>query len=173
MDLRDSKDGIRSYGKDMLVPLLDIVSLATSFDAPLRHLSGTKTFLFNATHIMMTPENPSARPSLMGWMLASMVASEHQAYEQYLDLVDQAMLQVANDMELNATKLSNVETPYIDGHPLVLWSIESAEYGCGIGQCMVAYNIKTPNRWKALAYVEGGESESTTSQPIIQRITLA
>lgn len=86
MDLRDSGDGSRSYSKGMLVPLLDLASLATSFDAPLRHLSGSQTFLFNATDIMMTPDNPSARPSLMGWMPASMATSEGQAYEQYVDL---------------------------------------------------------------------------------------
>jgi len=109
---------------------------------------------------MMTPDNPSARPSLMGWMPASMASSEAQAYEQYVDLVDQAIRLAANDMALSATKLSNVETPEIDGHPLVLWSIESTEYGCGVGQCVVAYNIKTPNRWRSPAYVEGTEPES-------------
>lgn len=51
MDLRDSGDGTRSYSKGMLVPLLDLASLVTSFDAPLRHLSGSQTFLFNATDI--------------------------------------------------------------------------------------------------------------------------
>lgn len=40
MDLRDSEDGTRSYSKGILGPLLDLASLATSFDAPLRHLSG-------------------------------------------------------------------------------------------------------------------------------------
>lgn len=29
-----------------------------------------------------------------------------------------------------------------------------------MGQCVVAYNIKTPNRWKSPPYVEGTESES-------------
>lgn len=120
MDLRDSKDGTRSYGKGMLMPLLDLASLATSFDAPLRHLSGTQTLLFNATDIMMTPDKPSARPSLMGWMPASMAASETQAYEQYANLVDQAIGQVATDMAITATKLNDVETPEIDGHKLVL-----------------------------------------------------
>ena len=89
-----------------------------------------------------------------------MASSEAQAYEQYVDLVDQAIRLAANDMALSATKLSNVETPEIDGHPLVLWSIESTEYGCGVGQCVVAYNIKTPNRWKSPPYVEGTEAES-------------
>ncbi|TDP28188.1 hypothetical protein DEU29_1239 [Idiomarina aquatica] len=98
MGLRDSGDGTRSYSKGMLVPLLDLASLATSFDAPLRHLSGSQTFLFNATDIMMTPDNPSARPSLIGWMPASMATSEAQAYEQYVDLVDQAIRLAANDM---------------------------------------------------------------------------
>jgi hypothetical protein len=160
MDLRDSGDGSRSYSKGMSVPLLNLASLATSFDAPLRHLSGSQTFLFNATDIMMTPDDPSARPSLMGWMPASMATSEAQAYEQYVDLVDQAIRLAANDMALSATKLSNVETPEIDGHPLMLWSIESTEHGCGAGQCVVAYNIKTPNLWKSPAYVEGAEPES-------------
>tara|TARA_R110000823_G_scaffold234240_2_gene360484 strand:+ start:96 stop:944 length:849 start_codon:yes stop_codon:yes gene_type:complete len=160
MDLRDSGDGTRSYSKGMLVPLLDLASLATSFNAPLRHLSGSQTFLFNATDIIMTPNNPSARPSLMGWMPASMASSEAQAYEQYVDLVDQAIWLAANDMALSATKLSNVETPEIDGHPLVLWSIESIKHGCGVGQCVVAYNIKTPNLWKSPAYVKGAEPES-------------
>lgn len=149
MDMRDSGDGSRSYSKGMLVPLLDLASLATSFDAPLRHLSGSQTFLFNATDIMMTPDNPSARPSLMGWMPASMATSEAQAIRL-----------AANDMALSATKLSNVEAPEIDGHPLMLWSIESTEHGCGAGQCVVAYNIKTPNLWKSPAYVEGAEPES-------------
>ena len=160
MDLRDSGDGSRSYSKGMSVPLLNLASLATSFDAPLRHLSGSQTFLFNATDIMMTPDDPSARPSLMGWMPASMATSQAQAYEQYMDLVDQAIRLAANDMALSATKLSKVETPEIDGRPLVLWSIESTEYGCGVGQCVIAYNIKTPNRWKSPAYVEGADSES-------------
>ena len=61
LDLRDS----HSYSKGMLVPLLDLARLTTSFDDPLRRLSGTQTFAFNATDIMMTPDNPSARPSLM------------------------------------------------------------------------------------------------------------
>lgn len=173
MDLRDSRDGTRSYNQGMLVPLLDLASLATSFDAPLRHLSGSQTFLFNATDIMMTPDNPSARPSLMGWMPASMATSEAQAYEQYVDLVDKAIRLAANDMALSATKLSNVETSEIDGHPLMLWSIESSEHGCGVGQCVVAYNIKLRiagshrPTWKVL------DLKATTSRPIIQRNTLA
>lgn len=159
-DLRDSEDGTRSYSKGILGPLLGIASLATSFDAPLRHLSGTQTLVFNATDIMMTPDKPSARPSLMGWMPASMATSEAQAREQYVELVDQAIQQASKDMTLNAIKLNNVKTPYIDGHPLMLWSIESAEYGCDVGQCVVAYNIKTPVYWKTPDYIEGGEPES-------------
>ena len=34
----------------------NLASLTTSLDAPLRHLTGTQTLLFNATDIMMTPE---------------------------------------------------------------------------------------------------------------------
>jgi len=160
MDLRDSEDGTRSYSKGILGPLLDFASLATSFDAPLRHLSGAQTFVFNATDIMMTPDKPSARPSLMGWMPTSRVTSEDQAYEQYVELVDQAIQQVAKDMALEANKLSNVKTPEVDGHPLMLWSVESAEYGCDAGQCVVAYNIKTPVYWKTPAYIKDGEPES-------------
>ena len=44
MDLRDLGDGSRSYSKGMSVPLLNLASLATSFDAPLRHLSVAKRF---------------------------------------------------------------------------------------------------------------------------------
>ncbi|MFH7585770.1 hypothetical protein [Oceanimonas smirnovii] len=160
MDLRDSKDGTSSYSKGIFGSLLKIASLATSFDAPLRHLSGTQTLMFNATDIMMTPDKPSARPSLMGWMPASMATSEAQAREQYVELVDQAILQAAKDMALNATKLNNVKTPAIDGHPLMLWSIESAEHGCDVDQCMIAYNIKNPYYWKTPSYIEGGEPES-------------
>ena len=158
MDLRDSEDGTRSYSKGMLVPLLDLASLATSFDAPLRHLSGTQTFLFNAADIMVTPDKPSARPSLMGWMPASMAGSEMQAHEQYVALVDQAIEKVSSDMGLTAAKLGDVKAPEIDGHPLILWSIESDEYGCGVGQCVVVYNIQHPNQWKTPGYVIGGEA---------------
>lgn len=63
-------------------------------------------------------------------------------------------------MALDVTKLSNVETPEIDGHPMILWSVESAEHGCGIGQCVVAYNITTPYLWKTSLYIKDGESES-------------
>ena len=70
LDLRDSHDGVHSYSKGMLVPLLGLARLTTSFNDPLLRLSGTQTFAFNATDIMMTPNNPSARPSLMGWMPA-------------------------------------------------------------------------------------------------------
>ncbi|MCU8040796.1 Uncharacterised protein [Providencia rustigianii] len=160
LDLRDSHDGTHSYSKGMLVPLLDLARLTTSFDDPLRRLSGTQTFAFNATDIMMTPDNPSARPSLMGWMPASAATSESQAYEKYVHLVDQAIQHVADDMALNVTKLSNVETPEIDGHPMILWSVESAEHGCGIGQCVVAYNITTPHLWKSPLYIKDGKSES-------------
>lgn len=73
MDLQESEDGTRSYSKGGLGPLLDFASLATSFDAPLRLLSGIQTFVFNASDIMMTPDKPSARPRLMGWMSASKV----------------------------------------------------------------------------------------------------
>ncbi|MPX98025.1 hypothetical protein EHW61_15430 [Salinivibrio sp. VYel6] len=159
-DLRDSSDGTRSYRKGLFTTLLDVASLATSFDDPLRRLSGTQTFAFNATDIMMTPDNPSARPSLMGWMPASAATSESQAYEKYVHLVDQAIQHVADDMALNVIKLSNVETPEIDGHPMILWSVESAEHGCGIGQCVVAYNITTPYLWKSPFYIKDGESES-------------
>ena len=55
-DLRDSPDGTRSYRKGLLVSALNLASLTTSLDAPLRHLTGTQTLLFNATDIMMTPE---------------------------------------------------------------------------------------------------------------------
>ncbi len=48
----------------------------------------------------------------MGWMPASMATSEGQAYEQYVDLVGQAIRLAANDMALSTTKLSNVETPH-------------------------------------------------------------
>src|SRR5690554_5169144 len=102
MDLRDSEDGTRSYSKGLFGQILDFASLATSFDAPLRHLSGTQTFVFNATDIMMTPDKPSARPSLMGWMPTSKVTSETQAYEQYVELIDQAIQQVAKDMALRS-----------------------------------------------------------------------
>ena len=159
-DLRDSPDGTRSYRKGLFTTLLDVASLATSFDDPLRRLSGKQTFAFNATDIMMTPDNPSARPSLMGWMPASAATSESQAYEKYVHLVDQAIQHVADDMALNVIKLSNVETPEIDGHPMILWSVESAEHGCGIGQCVVAYNITTPYLWKSPFYIKDGESES-------------
>ena len=160
MDLRDSQDGTRSYSKGILVPLLELASLATSFDAPLRHLSGTQTFAFNATGIMMTPDNPSARPSLMGWMPTSIITSESQAYEKYVHFVDHAIQHVAHDMALDVTKLSSVETPEIDGHPMMIWSVESAEHGCGVDQCVVAYNITTPYLWKSPLYIKGGESES-------------
>ncbi len=53
-DLRDSPDGTRSYRKSLLMGALNLASLATSLDAPLRHLTGTQTLLFNATDIMQS-----------------------------------------------------------------------------------------------------------------------
>ena len=168
IDLRDSADGTNSYSKGMFVPLLNFASLATSFDAPLRHLSGSQTLLFNATDIMMTPDSPSARPSLIGWMPASLVKSEEQAYNKYIDLVDHAIEQVSIDMGLTAIKLSEIETPTIDGHPLMLWSIKSEKYGCNMDNCIVAYNIQEPTYWKTPEYIIDSELNSysiTASHP--------
>ena len=109
-NLRDSPDGTRSYRKSLLMGALNLASLTTSLEAPLRHLTGTQTLLFNATDIMMTPDNPSARPSLMGWMPASLAANEDEAYERYVAVADEAIVQAAESMAITATKLKDVKT---------------------------------------------------------------
>ena len=159
-DLRDSSDGTRSYRKGLFTTLLDVASLATSFDAPLRHLSGTQTFMFNATDIMATPDNPSARPSLIGWMPGSLAANDDDAYKHYVAVVDKAITQAAESMAITATKLTDVKTPEIDGHPLMLWSVTAERYGCADSNCIIAYNIQQPNHWKTPSYVSGGEAAS-------------
>lgn len=159
-DLRDSPDGTRSYRKGLLVSALNLASLATSLEAPLRHLTGTQTLLFNATDIMMTPDNPSARPSLMGWMPGSLAANEDDAYDHYVAVVDEAITQAAKSMAITATKLTDVKTPEIDGHPLMLWSVTAERYGCADSNCIIAYNIQQPNHWKTPSYVIGGEAAS-------------
>ena len=147
-DLRDSPDGTRSYRKSLLMGALNLASLTTSLDAPLRHLTGTQTLLFNATDIMMTPDNPSARPSLMGWMPGSLAANEDDAYDHYVAVVDEAIAQAAESMAITATKLTDVNTPEIDGHPLMLWSVKAERYDCSGENCIIAYNIQQPNHWK-------------------------
>ncbi|OOE48053.1 MULTISPECIES: hypothetical protein [Salinivibrio] len=159
-DLRDSPDGTRSYRKGLFTTLLDVASLATSFDAPLRHLSGTQTFMFNATDIMATPDNPSARPSLIGWMPGSLAANQDDAYEHYVTVVDEAITHAAESMSITATKLTDVKTPEIDEHPLMLWSVTSERYGCGKSNCIIAYNIQQPTYWKTPSYVTGREAAS-------------
>jgi hypothetical protein len=159
-DLRDSPDGTTSYRRSLIGRALDITRLATSLDAPLRHLSGVQTLAFNATDIMSTPDKPSARPSLIGWMPKSVASDENQAYEKYVEAVDTAIEAVAGDMSLAASKLNDVKVPEIDGRPLMLWSIESEHYGCGAGECIIAYNIRQPYEWKTPAFVHGGELES-------------
>lgn len=160
LDLRDSEDGTHSYRKGLFTTLLDIASLATSFEAPLRHLSGTQTFMFNATDIMATPDNPSARPSIIGWMPGSLAANEGDAYEHYVTVVDEAITHAAESMAITAKKLTGVKTPEIDGHPLMLWSVTSERYGCADSNCIIAYNIQQPNHWKTPSYVIGGEAAS-------------
>src|SRR5690606_41046451 len=49
-DLRDSPDGMRSYRKGLLMSALNLASLATSLDAPLRHLDRKSTRL-NSSHV--------------------------------------------------------------------------------------------------------------------------
>jgi hypothetical protein len=159
-NLRDSPDGTRSYRKSLLMGALNLASLTTSLEAPLRHLTGTQTLLFNATDIMMTPDNPSARPSLMGWMPASLAANEDEAYERYVAVVDEAIVQAAESMAITATKLKDVKTPEIDGHPLILWTVKAQQYGCSGENCIIAYYIQHPNHWKTPDYVTGGESAS-------------
>lgn len=159
-DLRDSPDGTRSYRKSLLMSALNLASLATSLDAPLRHLSGTQTLLFNATDIMMTPAKPSARPSLMGWMPESLAANEDAAYDRYVAIVDEAITQAAESMAITATKLTDVKTPEIEGRPLMLWSVKAERYGCSDDNCIIAYNIQQPNHWKTPDYVIGGEAAS-------------
>lgn len=159
-DLRDSPDGTRSYRKSLLMSALNLASLATSLDAPLRHLSGTQTLLFNATDIMMTPAKPSARPSLMGWMPESLAANEDAAYDRYVASVDEAITQAAESMAITATKLTDVKTPEIEGRPLMLWSVKAERYGCSDDNCIIAYNIQQPNHWKTPDYVIGGEAAS-------------
>lgn len=159
-DLRDSPDGTRSYRKGVLVSALNLASLATSLDEPLRHLTGTQTLLFNTTDIMMTPDKPSARPSLMGWMPESLAANEDEAYDRYVAVVNKAIAQAAESMAITATKLTDVKTPEIDGRPLILWSVKAEQYGCSGENCIIAYNIKQPNHWKTPDYVIGGEAAS-------------
>ncbi|WP_242695169.1 hypothetical protein [Shewanella sp. 4t3-1-2LB] len=55
---------------------------------------------------------------------------------------------------------TSFDAPEIDGHPMILWSAESVEHGCGIGQCVIAYNITPPYLWKTPLYIKDGESES-------------
>jgi len=159
-DLRDSPDGTRSYRKSLLMGALNLASLTTSLDAPLRHLTGTQTLLFNDTDIMMTPDNPSARPSLMGWMPGSLAANEDDAYDHYVAVVDEAIAQAAESMAITATKLTDVKTPEIDGHPLMLWSVKAERYDCSGENCTIAYNIQQPNHWKTPSYVISGEAAS-------------
>lgn len=159
-DLKDSPDGIRSYRKSLLTGVLDLASLATSLDAPLRHLTGSQTLLFNATDIMLTPDNPSARPSLMGWMPESLAANEDDAYDHYVSIVDAAIEQAVESMSVTASRLSGVDTPEVDGHPLILWSVQADRYGCTGDNCIVAYNIKKPNHWKTPDYVIAGKRAS-------------
>lgn len=159
-DLRDSQDGMRSYRKGLLMSALNLASLATSLDAPLRHLSGTQTLLFNATDIMMTPDKPSARPSLMGWMPESLAENEDEAYNHYVAVVDKAIIEAAESMAVKVTKLTDVSTPEIDGKPLMLWSVTAEQYGCVDSNCIIAYNINQPFHWKTPSYVIGGEAVS-------------
>jgi len=159
-DLRDSPDGMTSYRRGIIEKVLDIASLATSFDAPLRHMTGSQTFIFNATDITARADKPSGRPSLIGWMPKSQAISEDEAYEKYVQTVDSAIESVADDMNLIATKLDNVRVPKIEGKPLILWSLESEHYGCGARECLVVYNIRQPYEWKTPAFVEGGQPES-------------
>ena len=159
-NLRDSPDGTRSYRKSLLMGVLNLASLATSLDAPLPHLSGAQTLLFNSADIMMTPEKPSAKPSLMGWMPASMAENREAAYERYVTLVDDAISQTARSMAITATRVTEGQTQEIDGHPLMLWSVKAERYGCTGTNCIIACNITTPHFWKTPSYVDGGEAES-------------
>ena len=158
--LRDSQDGTRSYRKSRLMNALNLASLATSLDAPLRHLSGTQTLLFNATDIMTTPDNPSARPSLIGWMPESLAANEDDAYNRYASIVDKAIVQAAESMAISATKLTGVRTPEVEGHPLILWSVTAEQYGCSDSNCIITYNIQQPHYWKTPDYIVGGSPNS-------------
>lgn len=160
MDLRDSPNGTRSYSRSLLMTTLNLASLATSIDAPLRHLSGTQSLMFNAADIMMTPDKPSARPSLIGWMPESMANSVDHAYEKYVSFVDGAIQQASDEMGLTSTRMDNINTPLIDGHSLIIWSVQGEQYGCSGENCIVAYNIQQPSHWKTPAYVEGGKESS-------------
>ncbi|CCU23196.1 hypothetical protein ACQ9QL_004860 [Salmonella enterica subsp. enterica serovar Agona] len=159
-DLRDSEDGWNSYKQSLLMKALNVTSLASSLDAPLRGLNGQQTLMFNTASILTSPDNPSARPSLMAWMPASMAKSSEDAYSNYINLIDNAVAVAAKSMNLDLTKIVESTAPKIDGNPLIMWAVMAPQFGCDGSNCVIAYNVTMPNPWKTPAFVGSGNIDS-------------
>lgn len=159
-DLKDSVDGKKSYSQSLLMKALNITSLVTSLDAPLRGLSGQQTLMFNTASVLTTPDTPSARPSLMAWMPASMATSPENAYTRYVQLIDDAIATTAKSMNMNLAKIAESSSPKIDGNPLIMWAVTAPQFGCDGSNCVIAYNVTMPNPWKTPAFVGSGNLDS-------------
>lgn len=154
-DLRDSSDGMKSYSTSFLMSALNVASLATSFQGSAVGLGGKTNFLVKGVDIMSTPDNPSARPSMVAWVPKSSTDNESKARELLLDKIDEAMKLTATELGIK-TKRAPVEPgdAKIAGLPLVFWEVDAPQYGCTEWNCSVATYAAKPYEWPTPEFLQ-------------------
>ncbi|MEW9810267.1 MAG: hypothetical protein AB2993_07955 (plasmid) [Candidatus Symbiodolus clandestinus] len=145
-DIYDSEDGMKSYGKSLLMQALNFASLATSFQGSTAlGLGGGANFVKNSALILAEPENASARPSLMAWIPQSATENKIKARELAVDTIQMALKNTANDMKFTINKLPRgKKDPVINKIPFDFWEVNSPELGCKNGSCAIAIYIDNP-----------------------------
>lgn len=144
-DLYDSKDGMKSYGTSFLKQVLNVASLATSFQGSAIGLGGGATFLANSANIMAAPENASGRPSFMAWAPQSAAEDKFKAREHIVNVVQTALNNTAADLKLTVEKLPRgKKDPVINKIPFDFWEIIAPELGCKKDHCAIAIYIENP-----------------------------
>lgn len=152
VDLRDSKDGMDSYGKPFLSKVMDVAGWATIVSRPALGFGQVGGTVVNAINIMATPENYSGRPFLMAWVPKSSAVSKEEAKQRLLEAVNEALVSTAKDMEIeiNASP-KEAKLPRISGTKISMWRVVAPQYGCNDWSCaVVGYaDVSGASEWPA------------------------
>lgn len=161
-DLQDSSDGTNSYKKSLLLRALNATALLTSLDAPLSGMTGAQTLAFNAGNIMATPDNPSARPSLMAWMPKTEATNKDDARIKFEELVDASLINTAQNMGIIVEKLADkgITMPKLNGWDINIWTVDAPQFGCKPEHCVIATHVARINDWQTPEFITSGPGAS-------------
>lgn len=164
VDLRDSKDGMDSYGKPFLSKVMDVAGWATIASRPALGFGQVSGTVVNAINIMATPENYSGRPFLMAWVPKSSAANKEEAKKRLMEAVDTALLNTAKDMNVRIEAApKGAKLPKLSGVAFSMWQVVAPQYGCDDWNCAVmgyAHESEV-NNWPTPEFLFGSmESES-------------